>query len=718
MRHLITFLTLLTTLNAYGVSFIDKSETKFFPKEFGEKLALFKAFPTFWWNFAVIEADSDKDKLEVAGSICDAMKKVPEFAQVECKPDPASYHPIVKDWVKDMPVRTGPPDAMEFRQKMNVALGKLSLPIPKPLFELLRTDPLATYEELREHAERRLRLGLPLKQGYFQDSETGRILVPFQIGFAPSEADTLSLRFKELQSLCTDNPHCKKLVFFGPHASALENKSQIRTDMRTVSWTGIAILLLSCLFVVYAKKGRLALLFIPVLGATLLSALTMVVFFGKIHGLTLSFGPGIIGMIIDYGLQAAFNAKSQNVWKSNTFGFLTTFFCLIVISFSKIPLLNELMYFSLFGFSYGYLFLYLFRHWIQTTVAQTPHSFSLRFHRVLFSMSMACALCGLVLPFVVTPKLDLKQFDFQAPQTAKIAEWFYLKSFKQPPLFEVQETKNLFISEGARKAFSDKTKILFESAIQYVPPPTEQALHLAQWKAVQCSKHSLASKLSVQETTLFQPFLKVIDCEALQPRLLDGDTVPKYVQHLHQNGRWLTLWFPSNNQEADLVRADFPEVRSLGEIISTFPKLLTQELRWMFPLSILLIVGILFLYYRNVYHSLLALFPFLCGLGLVLVASVFFKMPLSFISLICLIMILGFSVDYAVFAIDSGLGRLEDPRATASGLAYASATTFLGFLPLLFCSHGILKQLGLSLCLGLIGTVIGAFGGIPGLLKK
>ena len=81
-------------------------------------------------------------------------------------------------------------------------------------------------------------------------------------------------------------------------------------------------------------------------------------------------------------------------------------------------------------------------------------------------------------------------------------------------------------------------------------------------------------------------------------------------------------------------------------------------------------------------------------------------------------MVLGFSVDYAVFAIDAELRKSESKAGTTSGLIYSAATTLLGFLPLVFCKHQVLQHLGLALSFGMLGTILGAFWGIPHLYRK
>ncbi len=48
----------------------------------------------------------------------------------------------------------------------------------------------------------------------------------------------------------------------------------------------------------------------------------------------------------------------------------------------------------------------------------------------------------------------------------------------------------------------------------------------------------------------------------------------------------------------------------------------------------------------------------------------------------------------------------------------AAATTLAGFIPLDFCKHQVLIDLGRTLTLGMIGTIVGTFWGVPFALKN
>jgi predicted RND superfamily exporter protein len=107
-------------------------------------------------------------------------------------------------------------------------------------------------------------------------------------------------------------------------------------------------------------------------------------------------------------------------------------------------------------------------------------------------------------------------------------------------------------------------------------------------------------------------------------------------------------------------------------------------------------------------------------MGLVAWFHIIFGLELSFISLMGLIMIYGMSVDYGIFATDIDRRTLNifgndagKNRGVWTSIFLAAFTTVAGFLPLDFCRHPVLIDLGRTLTLGMIGTLLGTFWGVP-----
>jgi hypothetical protein len=269
-----------------------------------------------------------------------------------------------------------------------------------------------------------------------------------------------------------------------------------------------------------------------------------------------------------------------------------------------------------------------------------------------------------------------------------------------------------------QKKWADQNNVRYEGIANFIPELSEQRHHLDSWSTLMKSKDALATPL---QQTIFEPFFKQI--VVAQPRSLQTSTShqpPAYIsdfQHVNNKGSWISLWLPKTDQEADLVKATFADSLSLKEVVSVFPKTLFQELAWMVPIAFLLTILLLALYYKNVYLSLLCLIPFFAGLGLFTVVGLLFNYNTSFISVIGFVMVFGLSVDYGIFAVDLVIGRKRSVRGVWSALSLSALMTTLGFIPLMFCKHPVLLQLGQPLVLGTIGTYIGTVWGIPGFVK-
>lgn len=714
---LIAWLLCLYSPKANG--FIDKTESVFFPPELAEGVRTFKSFPSFWWNFLVLEYKDEASGFVEARRICRRLKEQPLLDRIECEQDVTQYQTLVTDWAKDYPRRHPIPSPDALRASFDQTLARLSLPLPKSMFTLLRSDPLESYRDLQGIISKRLSLNLERVHGFFTDKDSKRIAIAIQPNFSPSENEKTDALLNAVFEADGETPGWG---FLGPHASTVENRRQVDRDLATVSWIGVVITLFFCALLVSYRQTRLLLLLPPVALGALLSAVSVILIFGSIHGLALSFGGGIIGLTIDYGLHVAYNGNSRAIWRSNAIGFLTTMACLVVLMFSAIPLLKQLMVFSALGFGYSYLLLYFIQRKFPRLITAKPFSISLEGSRAKAAVVWVL-LAGTVLGlFFIEPKLDPRQFDFQGPQTRALGAWFYGKTRNAIPLFQIAKisTDSPLETASGQLQWATEAGITVENVAQYLPSHAAQDAHLRSWAKVQCGPEPMASLLTQNQRTLFVPYLSAIRCETLSPYLLTDAEPRSYLRHLESNGSWLTLWLPNTAEETQRVKAKFPEAKSLLEVVSVFPVTLSRELKWMAPLSLFLVWLLLWWHFKSARLASVAMIPFFAGVGLPAWMSLLFGMRTSFISLIALVMLLGLSVDYAIFAVDYFLDSKEgDSHAgTATALIMSWVTTIVGFAPLAFCKHPVLADLGLTLTLGTIGTMAGAFWAVPTLVKQ
>nr|WP_255216714.1 MMPL family transporter [Pseudenhygromyxa sp. WMMC2535] len=162
-------------------------------------------------------------------------------------------------------------------------------------------DPLLLYPAILERLEHARAGPLSVRDGHFVTAEGDAVLFfatvhsPFQAAHqGPLQAE-ISERFAAMQA---EDPGLS-LRQSGVGRFALKSEAQIRGDITRIST--IATVGVLALFLLLFRRLRLVLLPMLPLAAGVLTATTLcLLFFGRIHGLTLAFGASLIGVCIDY----------------------------------------------------------------------------------------------------------------------------------------------------------------------------------------------------------------------------------------------------------------------------------------------------------------------------------------------------------------------------------------------------------------------------------
>jgi hypothetical protein len=708
MRALAFFLLWAPLANA---AVIDHSHEIFLPKELKASAAGFRDFPLFWWNFIIVDKTAESDPLPVCRMAAEHWKD--SIRKFPCAMGPQELRLLTDDWLADTPRRYDYP--ADLLKQMNVTLAKASLPLPEGVLPLLRKDPLGTLNELMRKASAHIRFHARFEHGMILDPSGTRVMIPVQLSFSPADnARTRSIA-AGLERMCRETQGCTKISFFGPHAGTLENEDRIRADVAAVSWAGILGALLLAGFIFYTRRHRLVLL-LPILGAgVLLAAVVTGALYGGIHGITLAFGPGIIGLALDYGVHAVFlDPRSKHTWKSNAAGLLTTLAILIIMLFSQIPLLRQMMTFSVLGLTFSFfLFYFILRRW-PSVFATKPYSFAPKHRRLGEVVAVAMVLAS-PLVFLNPIELGVQHMNYESARTIDIRQWFVNIAGVESPYWVAEEKSDPLGSSHATKAWAEANGIAYEGLAAHLPTIETQSRHLATWQPRLCPESKL--NLTQEIRRFFEPFLNSVACANLQPR--DPRlTAPLYAGDFLSEGRWVSLLFPKSEAQLKLVREKFPDAHTPREMFEAFPRIFLFELAWMVPLAFGAALIFLWRHFRGLRKTFLSIVPFLAGVGCYAVVAAITQQPLSFISLIGLLMVFGFSLDYGIFVVDLLQARNEGKYGVWSALSLCSFATLAGFAPLIFAKHPVLNDLGHTLFWGSLGTYIGTFWGIPSLYRK
>ncbi len=709
----ISVLILFTGAVCGAAEWLDRSPEVFLTRKLNAVTSRYREFPVFWWNFIVVDGQLTRDEGEkFCGEV--QAKWGTAAAKMPCNFSPRQLASLTHDWLADLPGRRTLPAQSEWQKSMGLVLSKASMPLPREMLELLRKDPFDTLAELKSRLDQRRPFDLPMTGGMIVDSSGRQTWMPVQLNYSPADSEKTAALNVSLKDACKNIEGCKAVTMFGPHFSNLENETRIREDINVVSVAGTVSLLLVALFVMYTRRQRIVLL-MPILGAGLaLAAVITVAVFGKIHGITLAFGPGIVGLAMDYGVHAVFmDPRSKATWKSNLAGLLTTLVILLILIFSQIPLLRQLMFFSAVGLIVSFVLFYAFLHRWPRAFMTKPYDFTPKtwIAGEYFAIGMlACCLLIFSRPL----DLSIQHLNYESKSTVGLREWFTRHSTSLQPYWLEENAENPLASSHATRAWAAATGIAYEGAANFLSE--NDAVNRATWSEL-CKPGSPLKFLPVQEK-FFAPFFEQVGCAQTVHRYdLAGD-YPDYLKDFTAQGRWASLLFPTGTEQAEAVKQKFPEATTPREIFGAFPKIFMRELTWMVPAAFILALAFLYFHFRRLRFTLLSVVPFLTGVGCYALVAVSFSLPLSFISLIGLLMVFGFSLDYGIFVVDLLREHNENKYGVWSALSICSFSAVAGFAPLIFAGHPVLNDLGQTLLWGSLGTFIGTFWGIPGLYRR
>lgn len=679
---------------------VDGSHEIFLTKKLGATATGFRDYPLFWWNFISLPPGQSSEAFckKLFESAKDDILKLP------CRFDPQNLKALTEDWIADFPRREDFP--ADFDQRMNRTLAKASLPLPGTLVPFLRADPMGALMDLRERLEKRIHFTKPLEGGTIRDGEM--TLIPVQLSFSPANNVRTHTFIQKLLTICRD------CTLFGPHKGAWENEARIRNDVSAVSIAGTIGMLLLAGFILITRRYRLMLL-LPVLGAgVFMGLLATIAIFGSIHGITLGFGPGIIGLALDYGVHAVFlDPRAKHTWRTNLAGLLTTLAILIIMMFSQIPLLKQMMVFSVLGLSFSFiLFYFVLRRW--------PKLFMTKAYGFVpgsWKPGEWLALAMLVaspLVFFRPVEIGVQNMNYESPRTITVRNWFAKNAGAVNPYWVEETGEDALESSHATRAWAEANGMDYEGLAAGLPRVDTQEKHLQTWRAKFCIGKLLVEDKGKRD--FFAPFLESVECGRLEPRDLRLFP-PGYAKDFVHDGRWVSLVFPKDDAQIQLIKAKFPQAHTPREMFEAFPKIFMFELSWMVPLAFLLALGFLWRHFGSPLATFFAVVPFLTGLGCWAVAAIFFQLPITFISLIGLLMVFGFSLDYGIFVVDLLKAKNEGQHGVWSALSVCSFATLVGFAPLVFAYHPVLRDLGHTLLWGSLGTFVGTYWGIPRLYR-
>ncbi|MBC7370795.1 MAG: hypothetical protein H7326_04470 [Bdellovibrionaceae bacterium] len=692
-----------------GFAKIDESVDIFFPKSLKYLQYSQTEFPVFWWNFVVINPVGGEAQFVKARAVCQTLQKyeAKSIQRLVCGDQLGGFVQTLDLWSQDLVLREDyAKDPALYRDAIQRSVSDLSFlsTSQKEIFKLKRSDPTDQWQIYLAKSQAMSPSSFERTQGFLLDPKTRRLVIPIQFSVPP--------KMQQVEDLMSDLQQYGGVHLVGAHGSAYANEKQVHADLKIVSIVGAVVLVGFILFLVLKGSVGALLLFPPVAVALTLAAWMTELFYGSIHGLTLAFGSGIVGLAVDYGMHGAFNAGSKQTWKSNAVGFVTTFIALGILAFSGIPLIRQMMVFGSLGLLFGFVFFYLLCKYVPKYFRLKSIRFYFPDFRYSWIVIVVLVVWGLLGAAKVDLNFDLRRFNFQTPGDAEATNWFFSQGEASETYILLHEPEEIYTATTEEFRWSEENRIKYVGLGQLIPSAEVQAKNLESWSTRGCGELSKSSNAT--ELKLFTPFFKNI-CETGRAPLQFAEMQKRdYMSPLIGSKNFVSLFFAANPAQEKAILEKFPESHSLVESIRGFSKSLEEDMRWMIPSAIIICGIILLIYYRSLFFMAAAFVPFMSGLGVFFFATSLTGGSLDLISVLGLLMVFGFSVDYGVFVTDiyAFPETEEDPQIIYSVLGLAAMTNIIGFFPMVFAEHPILHQLGVALFYGTIGTYLGTRWGL------
>lgn len=183
------------------------------------------------------------------------------------------------------------------------------------------------------------------------------------------------------------------------------------------------------------------------------------------------------------------------------------------------------------------------------------------------------------------------------------------------------------------------------------------------------------------------------------------------------------IYYQKGNLSLDQLERDLPGVSITGaeKVESEIRRVVKEDLLLLAPISLLIILLLVFSHFREWKITLFALMPLTMGLIWMLGAMALLKIPINFVNAVILPMIIGMGIDNSIHLMhryQEGKGRnpIFALRTTGRAMTMCSLTTMLGFGSLVTARYQALSTMGWITILGMGFCLIASLTLLPTIL--
>ena len=627
--------------------------------------------------------------------------------------------------------------------------------------KIILKDPLGiSFAGLKKLSQLGFTNDFKLKDGFLVDIREKNILLFINPVFTTENTNENQIfvdNLYQLQKHLNNSFNSRvRLSYFGGPLIAVANAEQIKSDIKYTVSIALSVLLLLFIFF-YRKLTIPIILFIPTLFGALLAISFLSFIRTEISAISLGIGAVLLGVTLDYSLHILTHLRNnetieslyKNISKPILMSSLTTalaFLCLLFIQSQALQDLGIFAAISVFGASVCALIFIPLVYKPKRIIHINKITLIDRLSDYKFDKSKG--LIGLVstlliVSFFTFSKVpfnnDLSKLNYTSPEL-KIAEIeldsllnlssksLYVIAFGETP--ESVLKSNDFIYNKLLKFKEDSLILDFNSISALVSSQNTQKRKIDNWnnfwtidKKATVKKHLIESgaKIGFKHST-FDTFYSLLDKKFNNIELNDYSKITSIpiddFISLNDNfvsissivivaDHQIALLQETFNTQQDIVVIDRKAINEdlLGNLKNDFHNLIIY--------SLVVILIILLLFYRNLKLTLVTIIPILITWFLTLGLMGLFKLEFNIFSIIISTFIFGLGIDYSIF-MTAGLQSQTKNKITTIATFRASIilsviSTILGVGVLLFAKHPALHSLALISIIGITSAMFISF---------
>lgn len=521
----------------------------------------------------------------------------------------------------------------------------------------------------------------------------------------------------------------------GPPAFAVASRQSIKRDATELSIIATC-LVVGIIFTFYRSVLLVLLCSIPLLCGVMTSISAVVLIFGSIHGITLTFGIVIIGVAIDYPIHLFSHIKNDEppseamdrIWPTLRLGVLTTSLGYVSMIFSGFDGLIQLAIFAVCGLVSAslvtrHILPYITGFSLRTPLVSTMPFELLSKNKIIFYVLLAGAISTLgfqrnelwendvaQLSPIPDSQLALDRQVRKELNLPNVSYWVVVKGESEQSVLQLTES----VSEKLQTLTNQGSISGFEAVTKYLPSMEKQSQRIKALPSSDQLKENfqLAQQgLPFRENAFedfFEDISRVKKSGFLTSDRLKGTLFEAQVKKLlfNQDNFWFSLISFNGTVDEKLIAeaiGGFP----IESVFALEPRKTSNTMinRYrdrallMFVGGCLIIAITLKVALRQWVSLGRVLIPIFGSVLTVMAVLATAKVQLSLFHLVSLLLVIGLGLDYTLF-LNRKLELLEDQSKTNHALLVCNLSTVSVFGTLAFSTTPVLRAIGTTVAIG------------------